>query len=243
MSKRIVIKKAIAAGIGVFVVCMTVAGAEQQRLPLIYGECPNELQAEDVAEIMKLATTKDSSPWLLEAEKTKQSSPVQMRVSAYLKPFVATPRLRRGHMVFFFDVKRPRQETRSWSLGGDKHRYAQVSASNKPFTTEFVFPSPADKPFLVTGNIRDEDLVALVDFIRSYPQQPRRTDVMPDGRIRSTWTMPDCVHGGYPILSVKEKEGGSFEIHTERCEGAGQAVRVKLQNGKWKLLSVSNWYS
>lgn len=236
-------RKAIASGIGMLVVCMTVAGAEQQRLPLICGECPNELQAEDVAEIMKLATTRDSSPWLLEAGKTKWSRPVQMRVSVYLKPAVATPRLRRGQMVFFFDVKRPRQETRSWSLGGDKHRYAQVSVSDKPFTTEFAFPNSADKPFLVTGNIRDEDLVALVDFIRSYPQQPRRMDVMPDGRIRSTWTMPDCVHGDYPILSVTEKEGGSFEIFTESREGAGQSIRVKLQDGKWKLLEVSNWYS
>ncbi|MFA6564602.1 MAG: hypothetical protein WCV00_22040 [Verrucomicrobiia bacterium] len=237
-------KNIIVVGMGVLVMCMTVAGAEQQRLPLICGECPNELQAEDVAEIMKLATTKDSSSWLLVTGKLKWVKSLPKRVAVYLKPTVSTPRLRRGQMVWCDEQKRPRQETRSWIAGDQKH-YAQVSPRDKPFTAEFAFPSSADKPFLVAGNIRDGDLVALVDFIRSNPREPMK--VMNEQRTaegyRATMSITEPVEGEYPILSVTEKERGSFEIFTERREGAGQSIRVKLQDGGWKLLGVSNWWS
>ncbi|MCX6898353.1 MAG: hypothetical protein NT105_06595 [Verrucomicrobia bacterium] len=238
-------RKAIVVGVGVLFISLTSARAEQKGLPLVGGDASADLQTKDVVEIMKLTTTKDSSPWLLEVGKMKWVRSLPLRVSVYLKPFVSTPRLRRGQVVLCFDEKRPGQEARSWSLGEKKQHYAQVSPKDKPFASEFTLPGAADRPFWVTGRIRDEDLVDLVDFIRTSPREPVKTvntQRTAEG-YRETKRLTEPVCGIYRILSVKEAGLGSFEIFTERREGAGQSIRVKLQDGGWKLLGVGDWFS
>lgn len=225
-------RRTIAVGIGVgFVLSGFLALAEQQRLPLISGESPTDLLAKDIAEIVSLTTTKASTPWLVNVEKMKWCWLGSTRVSVYLKPNVSTSRLRRGKFVLCFAEKRPGQEAKNWQLADEKCHYAQVSLKDKTFASDFTLPSGVDRPFSVTGKIRDSDLIALVDFIRTSPGMPVKG------------VCPGTVEGNDPIMSVEEEARGSYKIMTEIHEGMGQSITVKLQDDGWKLLQIGIWIS
>lgn len=92
----------------------------------------------------------------------------------FLPPVRQTAQLRRGKAFVGELVAAGRRR-----MAGQLHDYAQVTTSANPFGSVLTNPAWHERPFLVVGELTDEDLVALWDLLREHmllpsPEQERR---------------------------------------------------------------------
>jgi hypothetical protein len=152
-------------------------------------------------------------------------------VSAYYVPDAQSPRVRRG-MAFE-------------NIGGVRTLpYAQVSASDDPFEGRPVPPDDfALLPFALPDDFTDEELIEIVDFIRSPPPWSPRRLVGSDGR-GVGFEFPVRVDPNDPIYRIR-REGQTVIVEMGMIEG-GLSGYMKVftcekLDGAWKITDTSRY--
>jgi hypothetical protein len=82
----------------------------------------------------------------------------------------------------------------------------------------------------VTGSFSDEELVSLVDFIRSSPSPVRE-----DGR--HTFS----VSGDIPILDIVAIEDGSVWVRISLTGNPGETATVTRKGETWQVRELVHW--
>lgn len=98
-------------------------------------------------------------------------------------------------------------------------------------------PSSVELPFDVDAALHDDDIVEIVDYLRTGPKLP--TVVTPDGA--TSISAPSAVEAGNVIVAMEQKADGTILIRTLRMEGAGQLITVRRQGHGWQLSDIANW--
>jgi len=144
--------------------------------PLLRYPLPWKLGPSDVAGIERAA---GGSVWMFSAGRTRGGRAMPTPESrpwnaiAMLAPDSATPRIRRGRYV---NLRNPStseppdasQWVREPPIPLRTPSWAQVSVPSRPIS-ELGEPGSENWPFLVEGVFTDEQLVAIVDFVRTRP--------------------------------------------------------------------------
>jgi len=166
--------------------------------PQFIGTAVMKLSSEDVAAILSLEGV--TTPWLIHASQGQIGRPVQI----FLPPGVATGKLRRGKMLFALGTG-PGQ----WHIV-EAGQYAQVAVEGHSLE-KLRDHLDLTSPFAVSGDISDDDLLSIVQLIRSKPL----------AALSNTIGQPAIVAGDlrsvrYPF-QLMEPFGSSF--HSKMCGG------------------------
>jgi hypothetical protein len=127
--------------------------------------------------------------------------------------------------------------------------YFQVSPENKPFGADPGAPDSALLPFDAPSGFTDEEVVKIVDFIRTNPRvRTNRTSVTLPAveTMPTTWSWPDRVDGSKPIMSIVRK-GLRVVVTTGTQEGplcgAGEEAEFEQHGDSFVAISIALWVS
>ena len=179
------------------------------------GDVARQLTDKDVAAIVAVLP-RDSSPWLLDGERTQFVNAEY--VQAFLAPTVETQVLHRGMIV---SVER-RTGAMPWVVQRTD-AYAQVAIPGRSFN-EIRDDHDINRPFRVIGRFDDDELVSLVQFIRSDP--PTR-----GGVAIQQW----------PILWIKRNADDSVDVPLWEDAWHGQAITLRQNGQDWIIVSIGGW--
>src|SRR5690349_23520475 len=127
-------------------------------------------------------------PWLLNGDRP-QNTFVDY-IEAYLPPTSTSSPFRRGTVI---GVRRQRMPVGEWSVERTD-LYAQVAIPGRSFD-DIQGDQDTNRPFRIIGRLDDDDLVRLVQFLRSDPPVRGGDHIQP-----------------WPILSIQRKADDSVEI-------------------------------
>jgi hypothetical protein len=128
----------------------------------------------------------------------------------------------------------PEKETRRLRRGKALHnrtilQYAQVALKGRSFHGAYTLPSTHERPFLLYGDISDQALISLYDYLCAHEVTKERNTKE------------------YVIsISTKHQKQGdlqdTIEVTTER--GAmGKTLYLKRVTFGWRVVSFSSWVS
>jgi len=177
--------------------------------PLRIGDVGRQLTEQDVVAIEMVLPAK---PWLLSGERTWGE-----HVEAYLAPTTTAPALRRGTVIGLM-----RRTVSEWSVVQRTWSYAQVAIPGRRFD-EIDGDQDVNRPFYVLSSFDDDELVRIVQLIRSNP--PTR------GTPIQAW----------PIRSIQRKEDGSVDVLLRETSTGGQAVKVREVGQDWIIMGTGTW--
>ena len=177
----------------------------------------------------------DGVPWLVNVSTPVGSIDVNgddWLARAYLPPTLQTVQLRRGRVASVVNRTWPSvPEPAKWMLAEPQlaESWAQVAVAGRRFE-DVQDEADRNLPFSVTGQFTDEELVAIVQFIRSRPVLPR----LPWATSAAGKVVP--AYG--PIMSIVRNDGGIW-VHMRRgasaaCNGDGSdIVSVAYRDSNW----------
>ena len=204
-------------------------GAE---LPVVVGEPGNRLPRYDLRAVGRLVGAPGGQPWLL--ARVRGMAGMSEIVSVYASPAVSTESVRRGTL---WHVHRQLTERggswRPWRLG-DNEPYAQVRIPGRDFG-DVRGPGDFNRPFSVNGEFSNEELVAIVNYLRTSPTI--EDSLEPRGRQAKV----PRVRGGSPIWWMKRHGPGSVEVNLVDGASRGQLVRLKQVGKRWIVLVIQEW--
>ena len=171
-------------------------------------------------------------------------------VEVFFSPDSQTPRLRKGEF-FRMTTKPIPKQTASKDVPptmpanprdagpGPSNEYWQVSQRDEPFEAGLQVPTPDLLPFTRPDGFSEEDVVRLVDFVRSSPPTPRDSP--------NSVPVPDRIDGSLPILSIR-RNADVIEVRTGTLEGplSGRGEQLQIQkaaDGGFELLKAAQWVS
>lgn len=199
------------------VMSLGVAHAQDVRSqPILAGEVT--LTTRDVREITALAGSKRSM-WMIHSGRACLPAMCIM-ATIYLRPELETPVLRRGYAM---QLVRGLGKDVAWHAWDREWAWAQVASPGEPFGKELEKPSVDTFPFRVLGEIPDQQLVAMVQFVRHPPFYERlfhRLD-----RI--------------PIKGIEAGPNGVYTVYEEPEFLYIQKLELSSEAGGWKIKSVS----
>jgi hypothetical protein len=179
------------------------------------------------------------SPWLIEAILAMQVAPTLILATAYLPPSSTSPALRRGsemRLSRYLDDEDP--PIKGWQVTPGRFAYAQVTLPTWRALRTCDAPEGWERPFEVKGNLSDEDIIAVVQLVKSSPHKSSAT-MNPDG---STSLESWKVDGKNRILVVEATGEATLKVQTEEQIGAGQLVEFeKAATGEWEIVKVWQW--
>jgi hypothetical protein len=184
------------------------------------GDVARELSQEDIAGIQRTLPA-DAKPWLLEGERGQ--IPVIQFTEAYLSPTDTTAALRRGTVVTLMRRTRPTEPVGEWNVSRTDS-YGQVAIPGRSFD-DVNSEWDTNRPFKVFGRFSDDELVRLVQFLRSDP--PVRTGF--DHTQQS------------PIRSIQRKDDDSVDVTLGGSNLRGQRVTLRQVGQDWVIVSVGMW--
>jgi hypothetical protein len=194
--------------------------AQSITLPLRIGPVAERLTQQDVAAI-QTALPDGTKSWLLIGD------PVQVPglewIEAYLPATTNTPELRLGKKIGISRWDTPRLKT-GWTMERTE-TYAQVAIPDRNFD-EITGSSDINRPFRVLGQFDNNELVSLVQFVRSDP---------PTKGGASTAIRP------WPIREVQRKVEDTIEISTLGGAMSGQVISIRRDGKGWTILAVGRW--
>jgi hypothetical protein len=187
------------------------------------GDVARQLTEQDLAAI-EMVLPSGSIPWLLNGDHGNAAG--LEYVEAYLPPTSTTlisarsPLLRRGMVVTVIRRTKPltewtAQETRS---------YAQVAIPRRGTLDQIEGDQDPNRPFPVIGRFNDEELVTLVQFLRSDP--PTRG--------------PDHVQS-WPILLVVRQADDSVRVWLRGTATSGQFITLRQSGRDWVIVAVGGF--
>ena len=182
------------------------------------GDVSRQLTEQDVAALERVLPS-GAKPWLLNGD------PAQLAgfeyIQAYLPPTSATSTLRRGTVI---GVMRRTSPLTEWTVTYSS-TYAQVAIPGRAFD-QIEGDQDINRPFQVTGNFDDTELVGLVRFLRSNPPTI-------GGEINAIRP--------WPILSIKRETDGSVEVLLRGAIMQGQSITVRQTDHGWAIIRVGMW--
>ena len=119
-------------------------------------------------------------------------------------------------------VRRIRPPVGEWSLLRTES-YAQVAIPGRSFN-DIQGDQDINRPFRVIGRFDDDELIRLVQFLRSDPpyRGPERIDP-------------------WPFLSMQRKADDSVQVMLRGSVGRGQAITLRQAGQDWVIVSVGMW--
>jgi hypothetical protein len=184
-------------------------------VPLRTGDVARQLTEQDIA-ALELVLPLGSTPWLLNGDRAQFGN--TQFIQAFLPATVSTPALRRGSVI---SVQR-QNPSDAWVVQRTES-YAQVAIAGKHFD-QIEGDQDMNRPFRVIGCFDDNELVGLVQSLRSDSSPIER-----DFSIR-TW----------PILSLTRKTDDSVEVMLRGAVRQGQIVMMRQSEG-WIVVVVGVW--
>ena len=175
--------------------------------------------------------------WVFYDNKEEESAG---RVTVYFAPEDGSKRLRRGEAVTL-----KLRELDEVAKGGDEETetfdYCQVAEPGESSKGELRAPdAPSLKPFAAPEGFTDEELVGIVGFVRSGPEDKEELE---GGGER----YGGRVQGRSPITSISRDEKGIIVVCTGTqlapLAGAGQEIRIQKSGNGYRLVGLSNWIS
>jgi hypothetical protein len=206
--------------------------------PQILGERARDLSPTDVSDIVAL-TSKHGSAWFLQVGVNFFMRGPNLQVAVYLAPDQSSSIIRRGRYVNVYQAASTAGSGYVWNIVGHPMAWAQVPPLGGEFSTKLTKPKKHDHPFGVRGDVSDADLISLVAFIRTSPEQPQRMGHDADG---SDWMDIGLgVDGTNPVSGIEKKADCFFVVTTSSRPGAGQTVEVSRTDRGWQVVNVSEW--
>ncbi len=184
-----------------------------EHLPL------SESQVEDLMNRGEMTCPDDRDLWFLYVTANWERTGVRHpAATVYFTPEEHTPRLRKGKYAF--------------GTLPPAHEYWQVSRKHKPFKGAPQVPGIALLPFPKPIGFSEEEVIEIVDFVRTNPEHAQTGAVF-------------C--GSSPILSIV-RGGDNIEVMTGAIQGmlagTGQLLTCKKRkDGTFEVLSVATWVS
>jgi len=201
----------------VTVMTLGVAHAQDtQRPPLLVGEVT--LTEKDVDQVIALAG-RERPIWMIDSGWACLPA-ICLRATVYFRPELESSVLRRGYAM---DLAKGTGKDLTWDVWDREWAWAQVALPGKPFGKELGRPSEDTFPFRVFGIVPDQQLVAMVQFIRHPPFYERlfhRLD-------------------GVPIKAIKADPNGDYTVYEEPEFLYMQTVKLSSEAGGWRIESVS----
>jgi len=192
--------------------------AQSAVTPLRTGDVARQLTEQDIAELQSVLPS-GAKPWLLDGDPGQV--PKAQFIQAFLSPTIATPVLRRGSVIW---VVRGINPSTPWTAR-PAQSYAQVAIAGRTFG-QIEGDQDINRPFRVIGRFDDNELVRLVEFLRSNP--PARGG-------ESTAIRP------WPILSLSRKADGSVEVMLRGAVMQGQSIILRQAGQDWFIVAVGMW--
>jgi len=180
-----------------------------------------QLTEQDIGTIESLLPEK---PWLLNGPPTQFA--FRQYLEAYLPPMTTTAGIHRGTYI---EVVRPlelrtRQPKGEWTT--DRHyEYAQVAIPGRPFD-DIQDDHDLNRPFRVLGKFEDEEIIGIVNSIRSQA-----------GKVRYGFETIQP----WPILGVDYDPNGSIRVMTWEKFVQGQSMLLRREGNDWVITSVGVW--
>jgi hypothetical protein len=187
------------------------------------GDIARQLTDQDVAELQR-ALPSGEKPWILIGEPGRAAG---QNVAAFLPPKTASNELRRGDAIV---VRRESNASKWIALDridydeqiGHSTSYAQVMLPDRSFD-QMQGDQDLNRPFFVTGEFKDSELISLAKYIRSRPVKPNTRGV--------------AISAG-PIVSVVRKPDTTVHVWVREKATAWQWL-VLQQGHTWSILNVS----
>jgi len=141
-------------------------------------------------------------------------------------PTRATPLIRRGTAVSLSRLTDPRSgKVGEWTADDRPYEYAQVAIAGRRFE-EIRDEYDLNRPFRVIGRFEDEEIIELVNFVRSKANEER------DGITIRAW----------PILSLDHDPRGSVRVMLWEKPHGGQTLLLRLEGkDNWVITAVGVW--
>jgi hypothetical protein len=197
--------------------------------PYLFGRLGARLAPGDIAAISRVTQDVASAPWALFG-RYSQVLPEVRYVDAFVRPGLATNRIRRGPLVHL--ECRPRAdapECLPWEIQGAPGEYVQL-ADGADFGESLDVRRDSERPIRVTGSFSDSELISLVAFIRSKPS------------VRAPKGMVGMQLGSdYPIMDICRVDDGSVSVTLSPDGGIGETGTVTRTRHGWELTRVTMW--
>jgi hypothetical protein len=188
--------------------------------PSRIGNQAIELQQEDVAGIQRTLPA-GAKPWLLNGERGQVV--LSQYIEAYLSPTDTTPALRRGTVITVMRRTRPSEPVGEWNVSRTGS-YGQVAIPGRSFD-DVHSEWDMNRPFRVIGRFSDDELVRVVQLLRSDPPVRRGFDhIQP-----------------WPILSIQRNDDDSVDVTLRGGNLRGQSIILRQVGQDWVIVSVSMW--
>jgi hypothetical protein len=213
-------KLLVMARTAVQITLLSMSLVQSATTPLRIGDVATQLSQEDVAAIQRILPA-DAKPWLLEGERGQ--IPVIQFIEAYLSPTDTTAALRRGTVVTAMRRIRPPEPVGEWNVSRTDS-YGQVAIPGRSFD-DVHSEWDMNRPFRVIGRFSDDELVRLVQLVRSDPPvRPGVNHIQP-----------------WPILSIQRKDDDSVDVTLRGGHLQGQEVTLRQNGQDWVIVSVAMW--
>lgn len=206
--------------------------------PFRLGDVGRQLSDAHVAELERLAAAAGGRPWLLVGDEAFMPAPRSWFVEIYLAPDVTTDQLRRGRIqTAVSDGATLGAERKPWRLEGSAS-WAQVVVRGRAFD-EIVGDRDLNRPFRVSGNFDDDEIVSLIVFIRT---NPKNSSPSASGQATPASIFTD-VEGSWPVSRIHRSDDGVIEVSLLRSEHEGQTVAVSRADRRWVVTHLTAWVS
>jgi hypothetical protein len=182
---------------------------QSASMPLLIGALDPQLTTDDVAALEMVLPAK---PWLLYGSRIQFGG--AKWVQSFLPPTVETKVLRRGTIVY---VERGTNPMGIWVVQRTES-YAQVAIPGRAFN-DIRDDHDINRPFRVIGRFEDDELVSLVEFLRSPRSHPAER---------------------WPIGSIK-KADGSVEVELMETASRGQWISLRKSGQDWVIYGLGGW--
>jgi hypothetical protein len=153
-------------------------------------------------------------------------------IEAYLEPRTSTPRLRRGEVVIFYkDQTLASAGSSTWRRSPTVENYAEVTRIGKVLQQGLTRPSSLATFFDAPDSINDDDLVAILDVVRT-PLSTTQLDRLEHTSVRARCEQESAATR--VIMQVAPASDGRIEVsflggcyyHLARRESTWVVVEV-----------------
>lgn len=207
---------------------------------------PAPLTKNQLDELSKfVCDTKPNNVWFVRVLYNRQKI---LRAEIFFLPDTSSSRIMKGKSAYYdsqfllFPKAHLDEQKANYylkSLRPEYYEYVQV-------LPEFYSPVPGDipfndylLPFSVSGDFSDQEIIEIVDFMRSIPTLKRDSK---EGRL----VYPEKINSQLPIRFI-ERKNGQIEVMTGTLEGpesgSGECLMIKKSDGGYELISIGMWMS
>jgi hypothetical protein len=162
----------------------------------------------------------------------------QLTAKIYFMPDVTSNRVRKGKYIYFRLEDLALEDLKIGDLMPSEYmEYIQVSLKEEPFTAQVEIPPQNSMlPFSVSESFTEQEVVEIVDFIRSGPK-------MLSAKQNVTYSP---VKGNLPIMTItREEEVIKARTGTQEygIAGIGQVLEIRKTDQGYEPTEILEWVS